>query len=79
MRRAERASGVSAAPYAMPHSRPVSERSGKAKPSLRTNFAIAGTESNEMPRIRAFALSNSSARARNPRPSIVHPGVFAIG
>jgi hypothetical protein len=44
---------------------------------LRAKAAFSETVSNETPRIRAFFLSNSPLRSRNPRPSIVQPGVSA--
>jgi hypothetical protein len=79
MRRAERASGESAAPYATPISRRSSERSGNGNFSFVTNAAFALTGSNETPRIWTPAFSNCGARSRNPRPSMVQPGVRAFG
>jgi hypothetical protein len=79
IRRAERASGESHAPYAIPTSRRSSQRRGKGKFSFRTNAALAFTESKEIPRICVFAFSKSAARSRNPRPSIVQPKVRAFG
>ena len=79
MRLAKRAFSESAAPYARPILRFVSQRSGKSNFCFSANFAFFSIESNDAPRIAAFFLENSSARSRNPRPSAVQPGVSAAG
>jgi hypothetical protein len=54
MRFAYWAPGSSAAPYLIPTSRVVSERSGKLKPNFCAKAALSGTESKLMPRIWTF-------------------------
>jgi hypothetical protein len=79
MRRAYSSFGESAAPYAMPILRSVSQRSGYGKSFFFANFALSSTLSKLTPTIFAFFFSYSPERSRNPEPSAVQPPVSAFG
>jgi hypothetical protein len=79
MRRAYSSFDESAAPYAMPIFRSVSQRRGKGKLFFFANFALSSTLSKLTPTIFAFFSSYSAVRSRNPEPSAVQPPVSAFG
>jgi hypothetical protein len=79
MRLALLAAGSSAAPYASPILRSVSQSSGKSYWNFFAKARFASCVSKLMPRIWASFFSNSSLRSRNPEPSLVQPGVSAFG
>ncbi len=57
----------------------MSERSRKGKLHFSAKALFSSGVSKEIPRISQFAFVNSEARSRNPWPSVVHPGVSALG
>lgn len=79
IRRALAAPGPSAAPYATPSFRSVSQISGKLKLNFLANAAFSAGVSKLTPRMPAFFFSYSPLRSRNPQPSVVQPGVSAFG
>jgi hypothetical protein len=79
MRRAYSSFAESAAPYAIPIFRSVSQRSGNGKLFFFANLALSPTLSKLTPTIFAFFVSYSSVRSRNPEPSAVQPPVSAFG
>ena len=79
MRFAKPAFALSAAPYARPTARVVSQSRGKLKACFFAKAALALGVSKLMPRIWAPFSSNWRMWSRNPRPSAVHPGVLAFG
>ena len=79
MRRAYSSFGESAAPYARPIWRSVSQRSGKGNSNFFAKAAFAFSLSKLTPRIWAFLAAYCSLRSRNPVPSRVQPGVSAFG
>src|SRR3954451_20623216 len=72
-------SGPLAAPYASPVFREVSDSRRYGNPSSSANDLFSSGVSKEMPTMVAPASSNSGVRSRNPCPSIVQPGVAALG
>ena len=79
MRRAYSSLGESAAPYARPIFRSVSQSSGKLKLNFWAKAAFSSAVSKLAPRMPAFFFSYSALRSRNPQPSAVQPGVSAFG
>jgi hypothetical protein len=79
MRFAYSSFGESAAPYAMPILRSVSQSSGKGKSNFSANLALSAALSKLAPRMVVFFFSYSPMRSRNPEPSAVQPGVSAFG
>jgi len=68
-----------AAPQAMPSCLSVSQSSAYGKSNFSRNARLASTGSNETPQMTAPLASNSDFRSRKPLPSIVQPGVSALG
>jgi len=79
MRRAYSSFAFSAAPYARPILRSVSQSSGKGKSNFFAKAAFSFWVSKLTPRMTAFFAVYWSMRSRNPEPSIVQPGVSAFG
>src|SRR5438552_2812658 len=73
------AEASSAAPYASARLRSGSERSGKGKENFRAKAALSAGVSKLAPRMVTPSASKSRIRSRNPLPSIVQPGVSALG
>lgn len=79
MRRAYSSFDDSAAPYARPIFRSVSQSSGKGKSYFLAKAALSFSLSKLTPRMVAFFAAYCCARSRNPEPSRVQPGVSAFG
>ena len=79
MRRAYSSFGESAAPYATPMLRSVSQRSGKGKSNFSAKRRFSAALSKLTPMTWAFFALYSLSRSRNPEPSRVQPGVSAFG
>jgi hypothetical protein len=79
MRRAYSSFPESAAPYATPMERSVSQSSGKGKLYFSAKRRLAFSLSKLTPRTCVFFCSYSPMRSRNPEPSRVQPGVSAFG
>lgn len=70
---------VATAPYAKAIRRSVSQRIGNGKEYFSLNFRFSAGLSVLIPRITAFLSLKSWIRSRNPIPSTIQPGVFALG
>ena len=72
-------SPASAAPYILEIEPPQSLKRSNGKLNLSLNFLFAAGSSKLIPNIKQFLSSKRWIRSRNPFPSIVHPGVSALG
>jgi hypothetical protein len=69
----------SKAPYAFAIALSESERRSKLNSNFSANFRFASTLSKLAPRMVASIFPKSRIRSRNPHPSLVQPGVSALG